>query len=178
MRDFISSDVEKCVSWFTTGEHLLLDAPWERNYTELTSEQIKKYREGFEERCEQEKPDVRGNAVIATINNTPIGTVNRYGHKDNPNACNIGISIKEDAYLNRGFGTEALRLWLDYQFENTKFHRIGAETWSFNPRAVRVIEKIGFKHEGTLREMRKWDGQLLDKLIFGMLRCEWEDLKH
>jgi RimJ/RimL family protein N-acetyltransferase len=33
---------------------------------------------------------------------------------DNPQACFVGIDICEDAYLNRGLGTEALQLWVDY----------------------------------------------------------------
>ncbi|MBT7619255.1 MAG: GNAT family N-acetyltransferase [Calditrichaeota bacterium] len=176
LRDTISSDVESCLRWFSTGEHLLLDAPGERNYTTLQPEQIEKYKSAFAERCEQDKPDVRGNAIIATTANLPIGTVNRYGHKDNPYSCNLGISIQDDAYLNKGLGTEALQLWLNYQFSNTQVLRIGVETWSFNPRAIRVIENIGFKHEGTLRNLRKWEGQILDKLLFGLLREEWEQL--
>jgi RimJ/RimL family protein N-acetyltransferase len=28
----------------------------------------------------------------------------------------VGIDICEDAYLNRGYGTEALCLWVDHQF--------------------------------------------------------------
>lgn len=176
LRDSIPSDFESCLRWFSTGEHLLLDAPWERNYTKLQPEQIEKYKIAFAERCEQDKPNVRGNAIIATTDNFPIGSVNRYGHKENPYSCNIGISIQNDAYLNKGLGTEALQMWLNYQFSNTQVLRIGVETCSFNPRAIRVIEKIGFRHEGTLRQMRKWEGQLLDKLLFGLLRVEWEQL--
>ncbi|NQU06072.1 MAG: GNAT family N-acetyltransferase [Calditrichaeota bacterium] len=94
---------------------------------------------------------------------------------DFPEALLSRTHIKEDEYLNQGLGTEAFRLWLDYQFANSDCHRIGAETWSFNPRAIRIVEKTGFLHEGTSRELREWQGKRIDKLHFGMLRKEWEE---
>jgi len=185
LRDNLPTDFDSIIQWNFQGEHLKFDAPWERGHTGLTEEQIKKYKEGeqiekfkegFFERIKQEKPTPRGNAIIATIENIPIGTVNRYYQKDNKDAPIIGISITKDEYLNQGLGTEAYKLWLDYQFENSNIHRIGAETWSFNPRAIRIVEKVGFILEGRLRKLREWEGQRLDKLLYGMLRSEWEKL--
>ncbi len=48
-------------------------------------------------------------------------------------------------------------------------------TYSFNPRMIRVAEKLGFMHEGTEREVINWQGEWLDRLCFGILRKEWEE---
>jgi len=183
LRDRIVSDFDHIVRINFPGEHLIYDAPWEHKFVEFSDEQIEEYKQGepmrkfkkeFIERIEQEKPVPRGNAIIATKENLPIGGVSRYFHKDIKDAPIIGVSITVDEYLNQGLGTEAYKLWLDYQFANSDIHRIGAETWSFNPRAIRIVEKIGFVHEGTTRELREWEGKRIDKLHFGMLRKEWE----
>jgi len=185
LRDTIISDFDHIVRSNFRGEHLIFDAPWEHKFVEFSDEQIEEYKQGepmkefktgFLKRIEQEKPTPRGNAIIATKENLPIGGVSRYFQKDNKDAPFIGVSIEVDEYLNQGLGTEAFKLWLDYQFTNSKIHRIGAEAWSFNPRAIRVVEKLGFVHEGTHREMREWKGQRLDKILFGMLRSEWENI--
>jgi RimJ/RimL family protein N-acetyltransferase len=42
---------------------------------------------------------------------------------------------------------------------------------------MRVAEKTGFRHEGSQREMRLWQGEWLDLEHFGMLREEWERLE-
>ena len=42
---------------------------------------------------------------------------------------------------------------------------------------VKVAEKVGFVREGTQREVREWEGELLDRVFYGILRREWEALR-
>jgi GNAT superfamily N-acetyltransferase len=104
----------------------------------------------------------------------PLGWVNRYGEESFPDTWMVGIDICEDAYLNRGLGTEALGLWVGYLFSNSQVHRIGLDTWSFNRRMMRVADKLGFAYEGAEREVIHWQGEWLDAVHYGMLRSEWE----
>jgi RimJ/RimL family protein N-acetyltransferase len=85
----------------------------------------------------------------------------------------VGIDICEDDDLGRGFGTEAFGLWIDYLFLHSEVHRLGLDTWSFNPRMKRVAEKLGLVYEGAERELREWQGQRLDLVHYGLLRREW-----
>ena len=64
--------------------------------------------------------------------------------------------------------------WRDY----SDIHRISLDTWSFNPRMIRVAQKLGFVYEGAQREMQQWQGEWLDLLHFGMLRSEWDTFQH
>ncbi len=96
---------------------------------------------------------------IPFLRTIPLGWVNRYGEQENPRVRYVGIDICEDAYLNRGLGTEALRLWIDHLFATSDVHKLGLETWSFNPRMIRVAEKVGFVYEGRQREVRQWQGE-------------------
>jgi RimJ/RimL family protein N-acetyltransferase len=175
LRDRMPSDVDARVRWTTQGEWCLLDAPWEGVCTSMTPEQEAAYRERFLEGCGSELPTPRTRAVIAAREGRPLGWVSRYAKERFVDACFVGINICEDACLNRGYGTEALRLWVDYVFFNLDVHRIGLDTWSFNPRMMHVAEKAGFAYEGAQRELIRWEGEWLDMVHFGMLRREWEE---
>ena len=147
-----------------------MDAPWASFNAE------KKQNKG-ERKKQPPKNDDAGPqkmAVIATLENKPLGWVNRYG-KDNPLIWFVGIDICEDDYLNRGYGTEALKLWINYLFANSEYHKLCLDTWSFNPRMARVAEKIGFIFEGCQREMQFWQGEWLNLMHYGMLREEREE---
>ena len=112
--------------------------------------------------------------IMLRENEQSLGWVSRYGNERFPTVTYIGIDICEDDYLNRGLGTAALRLWVDYLFTNSDFRKIECHTWSLNPRMARVAEKLGFFHEGTERELIQWQGAWIDRIRFGMLRSEWE----
>lgn len=174
LRTRVPSDVDVYVHWRTHGEWRHWDAPWEGVEDSLTPEEESEYRERFSSSFEGKPPFPRTNAVITTSDGQPLGWVNRYSPKDYPDEWYVGIDICEDEYLNRGMGTEALRLWVDYLFENSDVHRIGLDTWSFNQRMMRVAEKIGFVCEGAQRELREWQGERTDGVHYGMLRREWE----
>jgi RimJ/RimL family protein N-acetyltransferase len=53
-------------------------------------------------------------------------------------------------------------------------NRVGLEVYDFNPRARHVYEKIGFVHEGTMRETLLWDGERVDVHMMGLLASDWK----
>jgi RimJ/RimL family protein N-acetyltransferase len=74
---------------------------------------------------------------------------------------------------DRGLGTEAARLIVGYGFEQLGLHRIELEVYSFNPRARRAYEKVGFVAEGVLRDaLRTPDGRA-DATVMSILAGEW-----
>jgi RimJ/RimL family protein N-acetyltransferase len=75
---------------------------------------------------------------------------------------------------NRGLGTEAVRMIVGYGFEQLGMHRISLEVYSFNARARRVYEKVGFVVDGVLREALRWDGRWLDATVMSVLAPEWD----
>jgi len=176
LRGWLASDMGPFIRWLAQGEWRLLDAPWEGFRSETTAELKERDREWFMKQLEgEDKSWLNRRAVIATSNNIPLGWVSRYGEQENPHVCCVGIDISEDAYLNRGLGTEALQLWVDHIFSTSGVHKIALETWSLNPRMIRVAEKAGFVREGCQREIRQWEGKWLDLVQFGILREEWQE---
>jgi len=177
IRDRRPEDVETYLRWMTSGEWRYLDAPWEGVRESMDGKTTQEMREKIVKLYEQELPRPRTFAFVATLAGVPIGRVSRYSRGSQKDEWCVGIDLCEDDHLNRGLGTEGLTLWVGYLFGNSDIHRIALETWSFNPRMARVAEKVGFRQEGIQREAQEWQGEWLDKLQYGLLRREWEQLK-
>lgn len=74
---------------------------------------------------------------------------------------------------NRGFGTEASKLLLRFAFETLRLNRVELEVYAFNPRAIRVYQRLGFVMEGTRREALYWDDEWIDAHIMAMLKRDY-----
>ena len=66
---------------------------------------------------------------------------------------------------------------LRYGFEHLDLYRISAATTSNNTGALRILEKTGFVQEGREREAVYWSNQRWDRLLFGILKSEFEALQ-
>ncbi len=74
----------------------------------------------------------------------------------------------------RGYGSEAARAVLAFGFADLGLHRIWASHFERNAASGRVMEKIGMRREGVLREhVRKWE-RYENLVVRGILRSEWE----
>ena len=78
-----------------------------------------------------------------------------------------------DAAWGRGYATEAARALLRWAFDTLDLNRVQAETDTRNAASARVLEKLGFLREGTLREDCVVNGEVSDSWVYGLLRREW-----
>lgn len=88
-------------------------------------------------------------------------------------SCGFRILLQGPRFYGRGLGTEASRLVLDYAFGVIGVHRVELQVYDFNPRARHVYEKLGFVHEGTMRDALRWDGQWVDGHLMALLDRDW-----
>ena len=77
----------------------------------------------------------------------------------------------------KGHGTEAVQIMVDYLFLSKDIPRIQAVTNVGNKASQRVLEKAGFKNEGTLREVGYVRGERTDANVYSILREEWKEPK-
>ena len=175
LRDYQPEDEDLILYWFTHGEWRQFDAPWEGVVDSFTPEKEEAFRARFRENIQKPRETPRKKFIICLADSTPIGWVNRYGSDRFPGVFYLGIDICEDQYLGKGLGFAALQTWISYLFHNSDAHKVELHTWSLNPRMIRVAEKLGFRHEGTERELIEWQGEWLDRVRFGLLRQEWLD---
>ena len=89
-------------------------------------------------------------------------------------ARELGYSLAED-YWGLGLMTEAGRAVIDYGFSAMDLQVISIETAPDNERSQRVIEKLGFKFEGCLRDSYLTiDDKVRDTFVYSILRSEWQ----
>ena len=74
----------------------------------------------------------------------------------------------------KGYGTEAVRMMVDYLFLGKNIVRIQAETHPDNIASQRVLLKNGFKREGVIRKSFFSRGVFRDTVLFSVLRDEWD----
>lgn len=88
-------------------------------------------------------------------------------------SASLGYSFAERAW-GHGYATEAAGALLDWAFGTLDLNRVQAETDTRNLASARVLEKLGFQREGTLREDCIVDGVVSDSWVFGLLRRDRE----
>lgn len=82
----------------------------------------------------------------------------------------------DDAAWGRGFATEAMDGMLRWAFGTLDLNRLQAEADTRNAASGRVLEKLGFVLEGTMREDCIVDGEVSDSWVYGLLRRDWKPL--
>lgn len=86
--------------------------------------------------------------------------------------ANLRIGLRT-AYTNRGYGSEALRLMILYAFEEVRLHRLELGVYAFNPRAIHVYQRLGFRLEGRRRDVLYMDGVYHDSIDMSILEDEY-----
>ena len=81
----------------------------------------------------------------------------------------LGYYLAEE-YWGRGIMTEAVRQLCAHLFTATDLLRIYAEPFSYNSGSCRVLEKAGFRYEGTLKNNAFKNGKLLDMKLYALTR--------
>jgi|SRR4051812_23383983 ribosomal-protein-alanine N-acetyltransferase len=79
----------------------------------------------------------------------------------------------DDAAWGNGYATEAARALLQWAFDTLDLNRVQAEADTRNTASARVLEKLGFVREGTLREDCIVNGEVSDSWVFGLIRRDW-----
>jgi ribosomal-protein-alanine N-acetyltransferase len=93
----------------------------------------------------------------------------QHGHR----RADLGYDIARSHWGN-GYAAEAGRAVLRFGFTTMRLHRVQAFTIAENERSVRLLGRLGFTREGTMRDFCRADeGQYGDSAVFGLLRTDW-----
>jgi len=158
-------DAEKYVEWFcdfktTDGigkSSSIMTVESEREWLEST---LKNNDLNFAI-VDLENDELIGNCGIMNINH-----INR--------SAEVGIFIGDENKRSNGYGTESLRLLLDYGFNYLNMNNIMLNVKSFNERAIACYKKIGFKEFGRRRESYFLNGKYYDDIQMDILAREFK----
>ncbi|HTR70082.1 MAG TPA: GNAT family protein [Mycobacteriales bacterium] len=88
-------------------------------------------------------------------------------------SASLGYCL-DDAQWGHGYATEAAGALLLWAFDALDLNRVQAVTDTRNLASARVLDKLGFVREGTMREDCIVSGEVSDSWVFGLLRREWQ----
>ena len=116
----------------------------------------------------------RGDMTFAITTAEDQGLVGAIGLHSKPDhdRAEIGYWIGLP-FWGKGFATEAASAVLRHAFETLSLHRIYAMHFTRNPASGRVLQKIGMRHEGSLRHHLKKFGEYIDVEVYGIVRDDW-----
>ena len=102
-----------------------------------------------------------------------IGTCGFHAISDYHKRIEIGYDLNRN-YWGNGFMSEALPLIIDYAYNISDVNRVEAFVETPNKASRSLLEKLGFRMEGILREHEMCRGNLIDIQLLSLLRKEWE----
>lgn len=118
--------------------------------------------------------DNRNFDIIDLTTDKLVGTVGLEEFNWIKRSAVLGIFIGEKDYRSNGYGTEAIKLILEYGFKYLNLHSIRLELVSINERAHKCYLKCGFKDTGKNRDEVFVNGKYYDKLHMDILESEFE----
>jgi ribosomal-protein-alanine N-acetyltransferase len=108
-------------------------------------------------------------AVDRDSDGTFIGWCSLTGWNQDYRSAAMGYCFDKAAW-GHGYATEAGGAVLRWAFETLNLNRVQAETDTRNAASARVLEKLGFSREGTLRENCVVNGDVSDSWVYGLIR--------
>lgn len=111
------------------------------------------------------------NVIVDAETDTVIGAVQLISNQKN-NSGEIGYIIHPE-FSNKGIITDVANTIVKYGFKVLKLNRIWASTHIENTASEIVLQKIGMKHEGILRQNVKTKDGYRDTLIYSIIKEEY-----
>ncbi len=106
-----------------------------------------------------------------------IGRCGLHNWNTDHQRAEIGYSMEDESFKQRGLMSEAVEAIIDYGFSKLKLNRIEALVASYNMASLRLLEKNGFVQEGVLRNHYLVDGIFEDSVVFSKLQEEFFESK-
>jgi RimJ/RimL family protein N-acetyltransferase len=129
----------------------------------------------FVEKGQEKQGDRNFRFSIRTLeNDILIGSTGLWLLRETQGDAWLGIFLGEREYWGKGYGTDAMRLIVNYGFGELNLSRITLGLHSYNERALKSYQKVGFTLEGRVRGEGLRDGVRYDGLYMGILREEWQ----
>ena len=157
-------DAEKYTEWLNDLEITVnLSMPHKTYTLEQEKEALKTLSQDGYNYAIVNKED---NKLLGNCGLMNVDLINRIGE--------VGIFIGNKEFWNKGYGTEAMRLLLDYAFNLLNLNNIELKAYAFNKRAIKCYQKCGFKEIGIRRQAHIIAGEKYDEIYMDILASEFE----
>ena len=135
---------------------------------------IEKSDEWFEE-IKKSQGDTHIRLGVFLTDGTIIGDIALQDIDWKNRSCSLGSGFAKIENRSKGYGSESVKLILEYGFNNLGLERITADTLEHNIGAQKSLEKSGFIFEGRARKAIYFGGKRYDSLNYSILREEYSN---
>jgi RimJ/RimL family protein N-acetyltransferase len=126
----------------------------------------------LEETATRQPKDDEFGVTIETLAGEPVGGLGTHDCDSHNGTFSYGLSIAQE-HRRRGYAQSAIRLILRYFFEERRYRKAWVHVYGFNEASLRLHERLGFQHEGRLRQMVFTQGRYHDIIVLGLLADEY-----
>ena len=170
LRDFVKDDWQRVMEYQTDPLYLRY---YEWTEKDRTAEAVQEFVGWFVDHQKQ-KPRLRFQlAVVLKSNHQLIGNCGI--RMETPKAFQADIGYELDPkYWGQGYATEAAHAIVDFGFSTFRLHRVWSWCVADNVGSAHVLEKLGMRLEGRLRENEYYKKRWWDTLMYGILLKEWD----
>ena len=160
-------DVEKYTRWLNDFETTDYTGRSSQIYTKENE------RKWLEEGIQNKENQIFG--IVDLENDNLLGNCGLHKINSVNRTAVLGIFIGEKEERSKGYGTETIKLLLDYGFNYLNLHEIQLDVMAFNERAIKCYKKCGFKEYGRRRECVYINGKYYDIISMDILKREFEE---
>ena len=114
-------------------------------------------------------------AIAFKTRDFPVGSCNYWPLDPESRCAEIGYELNRTAW-GQGIMSEVLPTIISYGFKELGLNRIEATPLGKNDKSSNVLVKLGFTHEGTLRQRVLFRDSYEDQMHFGLLKNEWAEM--
>ncbi|MFD0763067.1 GNAT family N-acetyltransferase [Lutibacter aestuarii] len=141
---------------------------WEISSTQLPYSKyvLKKYLENAHQDIYEAK---QYRFVISDFDDIPVGMIDLFDFNPLHKRVGIGILLLPQ-YQNKGYGSEALEMIIDYAFTYLDVHQIFANITSDNTKSIRLFEKHHFKKIGVKKDWIYSNPNFKDEVLYQLIK--------
>jgi ribosomal-protein-alanine N-acetyltransferase len=167
LREFVSADWPEVLAYERDPRYLQYS-----DWTDRTPDDAQRFVQMFlDQQAEQPRRKFQLAVTLKTsgrlIGNCGIRQASAGAHE-----ADIGYELSPEQW-EYGYATEAARAIVQFGFAELHVHRIWSWCIADNVASAHVLEKLGLKLEGRLREKEYFKGRWWDTLMYGILENEW-----
>jgi UDP-4-amino-4,6-dideoxy-N-acetyl-beta-L-altrosamine N-acetyltransferase len=166
LRDVRASDRDRVLAWrnqpdvaqWMFTDHVITSQEHEKWFTAMLRDRDVKY-------------------WIIENDDVALGVIHLTSISSTHEVCEWGMYLGEQSARGTGAAEGAAFLSIDFAFSELGVQRVTCEVIAGNERALRLYERVGFRHEGLLRSHVTKAGEPHDVVLMAILRTEWADLR-
>ncbi len=119
-----------------------------------------------------EKPDFYDWGIELKATHSLIGNISVVSLDEAIGAAELGWVLSR-RHWGQGIMPEAARAVVEFLFNQVGVNRVWARHDVNNTKSGRVMQKLGMKNEGTLRQAARNNQGIVDVVVYGLLKAEW-----